>query len=254
MPEIPCLGYGLDVTRVNLASLLLSAALLAGCSHKRVRLPGPVGHLARDEAEADGSPIMTSEAARAEAIAGLTDDPGTGHRRRHSSKEGVDIARQAAKLVGKRSVVVKGESFRRDCSGFVAAAYAGGGFELGGSSKDLYERSKAAGVLHKKKTPEIGDLAFFDNTYDRNKNGRRDDDLTHVAVVEAVADDGTIIMVHYGSKGVARISMDLRDVHSYYDEDGVLRNSILRSGGKGDKLTGELFVAWGSLWKVQGES
>ena len=42
---------------------------------------------------------------------------------------------------------------------------------------------------------------LFRDTYDRNRNRRRDDDLTHVAIVESVASDGTITLVHKGGEG-----------------------------------------------------
>ena len=34
--------------------------------------------------------------------------------------------------------------------------------------------------------PKPGDVVFFDNTYDRNKNKRLDDSLTHIAIVVSV--------------------------------------------------------------------
>ena len=218
-----------------------------------MRIPGPVDHLARPPAEGEQATGWNAEA-RAAAIAGMEQPASHGGRRRRGSPDGEAIARQAGRLIGDRNLVVRGERYREDCSGFVAAVYGGAGRYLTGSSEDMHERARAAGVLHHRRVPEVGDVAFFDDTYDRNGNGRRDDPLSHVAVVEAVADDGTVVLVHYGSKGVARITMDLRDPHTHYDQAGVLRNSILRTEGKGERLTGELFKAWGSLWKVDGES
>ena len=233
-------------------SLLLLLLSQVGCGTARMRMPGPVDHLARPRTEEELATGWNA-AARAEAIAAMQQEvaPRTSRKRR-GGPQGEAVARQAARLVGDRSLIVRGERFRADCSGFVAAVYSGAGRPVDGSSRDLFERAQELGLLHHRKQPEVGDIAFFDDSYDRDGDGRRNDPLTHVAVVEAVADDGTVVLVHYGSKGVARITMDLREPQTHYDEAGVLRNSILRTDGKGARLTGELFRAWGSLWRAEG--
>lgn len=238
------------MTRAHLLPLLTLLLSQLGCGAARIRMPGPVDHLAQERSPEELATGWNA-AARAEAVAAMQQEvaPRTGRKRR-TAPEGEAIARQAARLVGDRSLIVRGERYRADCSGFVAAAYGGAGRALSGSSRDLFERARTLGLLHHRKTPEVGDIAFFDDSYDRDGDGRRNDPLTHVAVVEAVADDGTVVLVHYGGKGVARISMDLRDPHTHVDEAGVLRNSILRTDGKGERLTGELFRAWGSLWRA----
>lgn len=220
--------------------------LLSACAGPRMRVPGPVDHL-RGERVREQMASMPAPAATLRM-----DEPVMPRERpRRSAPSGAEaIARQAARLVGERSLVVEGQSFRRDCSGFVAAVYSAAGRELGGSTEDLYLRAEALGLLHRRKVPQVGDLAFFDDTYDRNRNGRRDDPLSHVAVVESVDERGVVTLVHYGGKGVARMVMDLRRPDVNVDEDGVLRNSILRADGRGKRLTGELFRAWGSLWKA----
>jgi hypothetical protein len=135
----------------------------------------------------------------------------------------------------------------------VEAAYARAGWDYNGGSKDLYALAKDAGVLHKKKRPHLGDIVFWDNTYDRNKNGRRDDSLTHVGVVEAVLEDDTIRVVHLGSRGVVRIAMNLRRPSDRLDEKGDIINSYVRASRdrkSGGVLTGELFRGFGSLWRL----
>ncbi len=253
----PDLGYGLDVPT---PAFVLFLGFFA-CA-PRMRIPGPMRNVAVSPAP-DGDQARSRTRPRRNALqGGATEDPEDSEvsvgdayvRRRTSPGEEDALARAAARFVGKQNLRVHGEKYREDCSGFVAAVYAQTGRELSGSSADLYARAKEAGVLHKRKTPAVGDLAFFDDTYDRNRNGRRDDPLSHVAVVEAIADDGTIVMVHYGSKGVARITMDLRHPNVHIDDDGILRNSYLRSGGKGDRTAGALFRSFGSLWKVDDNS
>ena len=102
------------------------------------------------------------------------------------TRQGRKVAKAAESFIGNRRMVVHGEKQRYDCSGMVCAAHKKAGIPLSGSSKSLYKKAKDYGVSHKRKRPDVGDIAFFDNTWDRNKNGRRDDRLTHVAIVEHV--------------------------------------------------------------------
>ena len=142
---------------------------------------------------------------------------------------------------------------RNDCSGFVCAAWARTGHDLAGNTRSLWELARDEGVVHRRKRPSPGDLAFFDNTYDRNGNGRRDDELTHIAIVIEVFEDGTILMAHGGtSKGRTELRMNLakRDVQT--GEDGQVLNDILRRRGRDDPesiptLAGELWRGFASL-------
>ena len=228
--------------------LLAASGLLlgAGCAQYRMGLPGPLDGLGR-------APEGRVEGALDEGVAVASDDDGS--RRRRQRGGGEDVARAAAGYVGKRKLIADGDRYRYDCSGMVCAVYAKTGRELSGSSRDLHERARQAGVLHHRREPTPGDVAFFDDTFDRNGNGRRDDELTHVAVVESVDDDGTITLVHLGSQGVVRLRMNLSDPHTYRDGAGDVRNDYLRSGRDdgGPRLTGELLRDFGSLWKIPPE-
>lgn len=230
---------------------LLAFLLSVGCAHRGgMPVPGPLGSLGTDvgyeEAEAGlvrrESPKPT-EAPRSRAER---------RKARQADAAGQQVAHSVGGMIGKSRVVVDGKTYRADCSGLVEAAYAKAGLDIRGSSADMYELAREMGVLHRKKTPQPGDIAFFDDTYDRNGNGRRDDELSHVAIVEAVEDDGTIILVHRGGNGIVRIRMNLRDPHVGRREDGVVLNDGLRSGKQdgGPRLSGELWKAFGSLWAV----
>src|SRR5262249_47276628 len=50
----------------------------------------------------------------------------------------------------------------------------------------LYRAARAEGRVFVDRKPEPGDIAFFRETYDRNRDGARNDGLTHVALVESV--------------------------------------------------------------------
>lgn len=231
--------------------------LLAGCAHRGFRLPGPtdaLGEAPPTYLERHG--LDPAVAAAASASAGpiraaperKRQSPG-----RRGGKAGEKVAREVAAFVGTERFLVDGETFRYDCSGMVEAAYAAAGCPVKGSSKDMFELARERGVLHTRKRPAVGDVAFFDNTYDRNGNGRRDDELTHVAIVEEVLEDGTIIMVHKGNQGVTRLYMNLLRPDALQDDEGNPLNHHLRAPSRkrpGPTLTSELFRAFGSLWAI----
>jgi hypothetical protein len=159
------------------------------------------------------------------------------------------IAQAAAGFVGERSLEVRGQAYRFDCSGLVEASLASARCPHRGSSAMLWEEAVKLGVDHRRPTPAVGDVAFFDDTYDRNRNGRVDDPLSHTAIVESVASDGTITLVHVGSAGVVRFRMNLRRPHDATDERGHALNDALRVRRGGDPagaryLAGELWVGF----------
>ncbi len=98
---------------------------------------------------------------------------------------------------------------RWDCSGFVIGALACAGLPVWGNTASLYKEARAQRRLLRK--PEPGALVFFDATYDRNRNGRLDDPLTHIAIVTRVDADQTAHLVHLGSsQGISKLRMNLR--------------------------------------------
>ena len=165
--------------------------------------------------------------------------------------DGISVAIASHHLVGAGSF----RGHRYDCSGMVNAAYARAGIDLAGAnSAALFKMAKDRNVYHRRNTPRPGDIAFFDNTHDRNNNRRLDDKLTHVAIVEKVDSDGTITLIHKGGSGVTRTKMNLRRPATHKDDDGKVLNSHLRYRSSRDRrrtkyLTGQLWRGFGSLWK-----
>jgi len=193
-------------------------------------------------------------AAPAEARSATTSRPRSAAR---ASRElGGRIAARASGLVGVSSLRKVDHTVPDDCTGVVRLAYESVGIELMtglGRAGDngvshIYQRARRVGAVHKGR-PQPGDLVFFRETYDRDRDGRRDDGLTHVAVVERVEADGSITFVHRGSKGVARGRMDLRHpkVHRARGSGAVV-NDYLRRASRGSRayLTGELFAGFAS--------
>jgi len=240
------------------------ALLIAGCAHSGFRYPGPLGSVGRpflapEDGLQDGpgsvwDGIEPGEEQPATGSSGQEGAPEPGARERQT---GAAVARAASHFIGTSRLRHGGDSFRYDCSGLVMAAHARAGLALVGSSESLLQDARRIGVFHRRKRPWVGDVAFFENTYDRNGNGRLDDPITHVAVVVSVAADGTVGMVHKGSKGIAPLVMNLEHPKDRSDEEQKELNDYLRARRSGDRsgtryLAGELWIGFGSFWRVLG--
>lgn len=167
------------------------------------------------------------------------------------------IARTAAGSVGRGPLVVAGQRYRMDCSGVARGIYAKAGFPLGfvhvdgtsvNDTRVLFELVQQRGSL-RRSSPLPGDLVFFDDTYDQNGNGRVDDPLSHVGVVEKVEGGGSVVIVHRIGSAIVRARMTLARPHERHDDKGQPLNHFLRAakGKNPAKTTAELFVAFGSL-------
>ncbi|MCY1039859.1 CHAP domain-containing protein [Corallococcus sp. bb12-1] len=168
------------------------------------------------------------------------------------SKQARGIVARAAQLVGARRL---DRSVPNDCSGLVRLAYLQAGIDLvahgflagENAVTGIFRRAQAAGAVHRL-NPRPGDLAFFKETYDRNRDGKRNDGMTHIAVVERVDVDGTVTFIHRGGKGVSRSRMNLAFPTVHRQTKGALLNDFIRPASKGLRayLAGELFVAFAS--------
>lgn len=165
-----------------------------------------------------------------------------------SRASGGKIASTAAGLVGSRA--------GSDCVGFVAEVFRKHGVELlaeGGAPDDngvrvIWRLAKRRGAVHKRERPDPGDLVFFDDTHDRNADGRRNDPLTHVGIVERV-DGDTVTFVHRVDRGVVRTRMNL-DSPAARKVGGAIANDHLRVGsatGHAPRLAGSLFAGFATL-------
>jgi hypothetical protein len=93
--------------------------------------------------------------------------------------------------------------------------------------------------------PAPGDLVFFHDTYDRNRDGELGDLWTHVALVEAV-DGDQVWILHRGGKGIIRLKLNLSRPHDEAANDPVRsRNGRDPPGTR--YLTGELFAGYGAV-------
>jgi cell wall-associated NlpC family hydrolase len=163
----------------------------------------------------------------------------------------------ARSLVGQSQLTVKGRKYQSDCIGLVLAAYGQVGITFRGSAlagdngvTSLYRYAQTQGRVYTRGRPVPGDVVFFRETYDQNRDGRRNDGLTHVGLVDAVDADGTVTVIHRVKRGVVRYRMNVarKDV-ARDSKTGAVINDVLRPPGPGRRqvLTGQLFVAYGSL-------
>lgn len=222
-------NYPTQVVRPLLAFAVAWLAA-AGCAPKTARIPGPLAAIG-----GTGARAVAVERERRE-------------RAPQKTAAGGSIAEAA-----RHYLEVSPRGYRDDCSGYVEAVFARAGFDLRGSTAMFYELAEEQGALHHHKLPRPGDLAFFDDTYDRNHNGQLDDPLSHVAVVLEVAADGTILLGHGGtSRGRTTLTMNLEQPDLREADDGHVLNDWLRVRRDGDPartryLAGELWRAFATL-------
>jgi len=109
----------------------------------------------------------------------------------------------------------------------------------------MWQRAKVEGRLAK--SPRVGDLVFFDNSYDANNNKIPDDIHSHVAVLISIRTDKTLVMVHRGGKGIVKLHMNLENP-KLYKKGKQLINDVLRSSGTYPnhprRLSAELFAGF----------
>lgn len=168
------------------------------------------------------------------------------------------VARAARGYVGKRALLVGNQKLPFDCSGLARASYLQLGIDLTrvepipdeNAVATIYRYVRRNGILYRSGTPATGDLVFFNDTFDRNSNGQRDDALTHVAVVEAIDTDGTVVIVHRVTNGILRYRMNLQHPDLIRDPVSKKRiNHFLRKAGNGKSslTTAQLFAGFGTV-------
>jgi peptidoglycan DL-endopeptidase CwlO len=166
------------------------------------------------------------------------------------------VIEAARGLVGTKRVEVGGKRFGDDCTGLVRGVYASLGVDLmsAGEAQDngvtaIWRFTAKHGRLYDGGRPVPGDLVFFRETYDLNRDGAVNDGLTHIGLVDDVEADGTVLVIHRVARGVVRYRMNLATPSRARDASGKVLNDGLRLPGAGSasRLTGELFVSFGTL-------
>lgn len=245
----------------------LAAALvaLAGCA---TIAPPPERHEpAASPVAAPAAPSVgdeVSDADPSDTAADTAADPPQGTLEGASADSGLQarIVARARTFLGRRGPFkAAGDTFNGDCSGLAQAVYASEGIDLRRLMQQAapHERrgvkaawlaaSRSGRVFGAEAEPEPGDLVFWHDTYDRNRNRKADDRFTHLGIVEHV-EDGTVSFIHRGGKGVARGVMTLGRAREASGPDGRRINSTLRARShpvKRGGLAGELFAGYGRI-------
>ncbi len=171
-----------------------------------------------------------------------------------------DAVAEAQRLVGQRRVEVNGKRYGDDCTGLVRAVFEPLGVDLLSRAAPgdngvtaMWRFAGEHGRVFQGGRPLPGDLVFFKDTYDLNRDGHVNDGLTHVGLVEDVEADGTVVVIHRVARGVVRYRMNLAAPTQARGPDGKRLNDWLRTGAPGSKprLTAELFAGYATLLPVE---
>lgn len=166
------------------------------------------------------------------------------------------IVRTAAKLVGAKTIESNGRRIAYDCAGVTRAVFLKHGIDLYGSSASdseangvrlIHTHIRQQGTFHHGPVVHPGDLVFFNNTWDYNGDGRVNDPLTHIGIVERQEPDGTVVFISRVAAAIERYHMNLALPHVHKTADGRILNDYLRRKDVSDPanttyLTGELFA------------
>ena len=153
-----------------------------------------------------------------------------------------------------------GRHIYADCSDFIVRGYRSVGLRLqsAGHRRDngvtaIYRYAASQGTVFRRGLPLPGDLIFFRDTYDANRDGRVNDGLTHIGLVERIDDNRTVWFIHRLRQGVVRhhLNLDLPHQRTQGGSGAILNDFLRVAEGKGETLTGELFFAYGSVLTEQ---
>jgi hypothetical protein len=235
-----------------LLSLLLTAALAACATDPS---------LFRDDGQGASARPAAKQIVDRPPPAKATSDPGVVALRQK-------LAEGARSILGKKQLYVRGRHFNMDCTGVVLAIYWYAGIDLakdfnkfsGNGVGRIYKTLQKDDLLYTTTTPLVGDIIFWDNTYDENGREGGNNPLSHVGMVLQVQKDGTITYIHeHITKGIITEYMNLRnpDVRTLIDNGQVkVVNSPLRLAVPGKPhpanwLSGQLYRALGMAYLLQ---
>lgn len=128
------------------------------------------------------------------------------------------------------------------CTGYVGSIFRSLGINVRGRVSDMANRAKSIGAWHTGR-PKVGDIVFFSNTWDANRNQAYDDNMTHVGVVLAVGSDGTAVFGHgnfSGGRTTSRLNMQR-------PTDPTLNTAMRSATGGQPYLAGQLVVGFATV-------
>ena len=213
-------------------TLLVVAALAAGCATGKPRTAAPLTPPARESRAGTRDPGAGPVSAP---------PPAAPPRRAPPRPAAIHLAVEAARgLVGQREIVVDGVRYGDGCSALVRAAFDEAGRPLPASVSDvasLLRLARREGSLRKGR-PAAGDLVFLSD--------RPGGQPEHVGMVERVGQGGTVTVLHRTGRGVARLHVNAAQPWRARGDDGRILNDVLVVGG-GRIPAGRLLVAYATL-------
>lgn len=160
---------------------------------------------------------------------------------------------------GRNNVSCDGRKFSMDCSGVVSAVYWKAGIDLqvayplytGNGVTRIYRYLEDEKLLYKPDNPAPGDIIFWDNSYDKNDNGKADDELTHIGMVVSVSSDGDVTYIHHDyMSGVIFANMYPPDPSDRSRNSG-MRMQSLGPTPDGKSTSGDLYRKAGRGWELE---
>ena len=146
------------------------------------------------------------------------------------------IVSDAYELGRHRRFRVNGRSFPYDCSGYVAALLYENGFNVfegtrsmnvqGNGVKLIHDFARRQGALSTQEASP-GDIVFFSDTFDKNRDGKINDPLTHIGIVTDLRRDGTIEFMHL-IRGHVRRRLEARESSTTTYVDAIGRTPLPR--------------------------
>jgi hypothetical protein len=155
---------------------------------------------------------------------------------------GADAARHAvataAGLLGSQEIVVSGVDYGDGCAALVRAALGTAGIALpDGDARTLHEHARARGAARRGRAA-LGDLVFLAD--------RPGGPAEHVGLVERVAEDGTVVLLHRTERGVARLRLNAAQPWKARTETGKTLNDVLIVGA-GRVTVARLLIAYATM-------
>ena len=166
------------------------------------------------------------------------------------------LLEEAGNLLGADKIIVRDRKFNFDCTGVVLACYYYAGIDLsrvfprysGNGVTRIYRYMEDQKLLHKAETPQTGDIIFWDNTYDRNGDGKENDELTHIGMVVSSSENGEVVFIHVNySKGIILEKMNRKRGDEYMDGNAVINSPMRMKSAKKSSawLASHLFRVFG---------
>ena len=232
---------------MNRLSHLLWGTLIAGCA---------TGTPVSGRLTSAYRPFAPSAAPRAVPEADNTAEPESVKVAPGARARVLTIARG---LVGKSRVRLEGQAWPDDCTGLVRGVFHQVGVNLLADAEPadngvtaIYRFAVRHGRIFEGGRPVPGDIVFFRDTYDQNRDGRSNDGLTHTGIVDDVSDDGTVTVIHRVARGVVRYRMNVGRPDAHATDNGAILNDYLRPAGSAARvLTGQLFAGYGTLLPIE---